>query len=211
MARAKSEIDLALFTLLERGEVATQLTMSREIGVSIGLVNALLRRAIRKGYVKVKAVPCRRYVYYLTPHGFAEKSRLVAEYLESSLRFFREVRNQYADGLRSFQAWGWCRFALAGGGELADIAILAARDCGAEVLAVIDPHTNRSRVAGVPICRSLEELSGVDAVVLTDGRNPQSTYDLVVQKVESRRILAPAFLRVVQRDAPFYSAQELES
>src|SRR4051794_37197879 len=63
-------------------QTANQRTLAREIGVSIGLVNALVNRAVSKGLIKIKQAPARRYVYYLTPKGLAEKSRLVAEYLD---------------------------------------------------------------------------------------------------------------------------------
>src|SRR3546814_3103683 len=82
---------------IERGEVVTQVALKQRIGVSVGLINALLKRSVHKGYVKVRKVPYRRYAYYLTPQGFGEKSRLVAKYLETSLSFFREARSQYAE------------------------------------------------------------------------------------------------------------------
>ena len=47
---------------------------------------------MKKGFVKAKAAPYKRYAYYLTPKGFNEKSRLVAQYLEVSLDFFRTAR-----------------------------------------------------------------------------------------------------------------------
>src|SRR3954451_3458419 len=78
-------------------EGANQRTLAREIGVSIGLVNALVNRAVSKGLIKIKQAPARRYVYYLTPKELAEKSRLVAEYLDHSLHFFRTARQEYSD------------------------------------------------------------------------------------------------------------------
>src|SRR3546814_11880534 len=70
------------------------------MGVALGLANALLKRCAAKGLVKIQNAPARRYAYYLTPKGFAEKSRLVAEYLEPSLHFFRGSRSQRSEGLR---------------------------------------------------------------------------------------------------------------
>ncbi|MBB4016040.1 DNA-binding MarR family transcriptional regulator [Chelatococcus caeni] len=208
MNKIPTEVDLELLSSLERGEVVTQLSLSRRIGVSIGLVNALLKRAIRKGYVKARAAPYKRYVYYLTPSGFSEKSRLVADYLDISLRFFRDARAQYADGLRWLEVRGWRRVVLVGGGELAEIAILAVRDNEGEVVAVVDAETNRSRVAGVPVVRALDEVGTYDAVVVTDSRCPQATYNFLVEKVGSERVLAPALLRVSELGAGKKGAEE---
>ena len=80
--RIQSELDV--LTAVEQGVVVTQAALTKRIGISIGLINALLKRAILMGYVKTRQAPYKRYIYYLTPKGFAKKSRLVAEYLDSS-------------------------------------------------------------------------------------------------------------------------------
>ena len=63
---------LELLGAVERGDI-TQRRLSRELGIAVGLVNAYIKRCINKGYIKVKAIPPRRYAYYLTPKGFSEK------------------------------------------------------------------------------------------------------------------------------------------
>ena len=42
-----------------------------------------------------KSAPYKRYIYYLTKDGFKEKSRLVKEYLDCSLNFFKQAKNAY--------------------------------------------------------------------------------------------------------------------
>lgn len=96
----KSDADLALLTAVERGEVVTQQMLKQELGVSVGLINALVKRAVIKGLVKVREAPYKRYAYYLTPSGFVEKSRMVAEYLDYSLQLYREARDQYVEIFR---------------------------------------------------------------------------------------------------------------
>src|SRR3990170_4419518 len=93
--------ELEFLTAVERGDVVTQRSLSKRIGVAVGLINALIKRSMVKGYVKARQAPYKRYAYYLTPEGFAEKSRLVGEYLQSSLEFFRKARTQYAEIFQS--------------------------------------------------------------------------------------------------------------
>ncbi|HZL60567.1 MAG TPA: hypothetical protein VFC38_12810, partial [Stellaceae bacterium] len=121
--------------------VPNQRALARQIGISVGLVNALVHRAVRKGLIKIKEAPTRRYAYYLTPKGFTEKSRLVAEYLDYSLTFFRAARQEYADVFARCAAAGNKRVILYGAGELAEIAMLAAEGAGVELLSVFDPTT----------------------------------------------------------------------
>ena len=62
-----------------------------ELDIALGLVNAYIRRCIKKGLVKVTQAPAGRIAYYLTPSGFAEKLRLTIEYLSYSFSFFRQA------------------------------------------------------------------------------------------------------------------------
>ena len=89
-----AEITLRLLDAVHRDSAMTQRSVSREMGIALGLVNTYLKRCVRKGWIKVTRVPPSRYAYYLTPKGFAEKSRLSAHYLTQSFEFFRMARRQ---------------------------------------------------------------------------------------------------------------------
>ena len=77
-------IMLGLLDAVEQDRAQSQRHLASELGIALGLVNAYLKRCIKKGLVKVSEAPARRYAYYLTPKGFAEKSRLTVEYLSAS-------------------------------------------------------------------------------------------------------------------------------
>ena len=63
---------------VEENSQITQRSLASELGIALGLTNAYLKRCVRKGWVKINQAPANRYAYYLTPRGFAEKSRLTA-------------------------------------------------------------------------------------------------------------------------------------
>ncbi len=83
-AAQETEIMLEVLSAVERNSKITQRSLSRELGIALGLANAYLKRCARKGLIKVQQAPLNRYAYYLTPEGFTEKSRLTAEYLAVS-------------------------------------------------------------------------------------------------------------------------------
>jgi DNA-binding MarR family transcriptional regulator len=186
---------------VESNGTANQRFLAHEIGVSIGLANALVRRAVKKGLIKMKQAPARRYIYYLTPKGLTEKSRLVAEYLDFSLTFFRAARNEYNELFTRCARQGQKRVVLCGVGELAEIATLAAIGSGVEIVAIYDLETNQSHYAGLPILRDLAELPPESVSAVTDGRRAQATFDLLVSTWGRDRILCPKFLRVSQNVA----------
>jgi DNA-binding MarR family transcriptional regulator len=202
-----SGIVLGVLSAVERNSRMTQRHLARELNIALGLTNAYLKRCAKKGFIKIRQIPLNRYAYYLTPRGFAEKSRLTAEYLTVSLDFFRRARHDCTALMRACQGRGWQRIALYGAGELAEIAILSAQDAESEILCVIDAESGARNCAGRPIVRdftaALERAGarGVDALVVTDSRAPQQSFDAALAAARAcglpaERVLAPDLLRV---------------
>src|SRR5271157_2281578 len=103
-----ARIVLGLLESVERDGAQSQRKLASDLGIALGLVNAYLKRCVKKGLVKIGQAPARRYAYYLTPHGFAEKSRLTVEYLSSSFGFFRQAKADCGAALRLAAARGLC-------------------------------------------------------------------------------------------------------
>lgn len=196
---SRSKQDLDVLTAVERGETVSQLVLSRRVGVAVGLVNALLKRAVRKGFVKIRNAPARRYVYYLTPKGFAEKSRLVSEYIEWSLTFFRQARTQYSELFERARNVGFERVVIAGQGELAEIAVLAALEHGVPLAGILTTRSNQERMFGLPVAATLDAIGHADAVIIADSTCAQATYDELVARLGSDCVLAPPLLRIATR------------
>lgn len=193
------ETTLGLFDAIEGGQSVSQRSLAMRLGVALGLTNALVKRCVKKGLLKVREVPARRFAYYLTPKGFSEKSKLTAEYLSHSLKFFREARQQYDRLFETCVRNGWTRVVLYGAGELAEIASLAAAETGVELLAVVDPARNAHEFCGLPVKADLAAAAGkkgLDAVVLTVTEAPQEHYQDLIGEIEDERILTPEFLYV---------------
>ena len=195
---------LGLLSAIERDSRVTQRSLSKDLGIALGLANAYLKRCVTKGLVKVRQVPLNRYAYYLTPHGFSEKSRLTAEYLTISFNFFRDARTQCATLLDSAVREKWRRIVLIGAGELAEIAILSAAEHPVEIVSVVDDRVGHSRCAGVPIVADVAaalRAGGIDGFLVTDTQAPQAAYDRAADALAATgyapdRILAPPMLHI---------------
>lgn len=173
----------------------SQRRIAEELGIALGLVNAYLKRCIKKGLVKVHDAPARRYAYYLTPQGFAEKSRLTVQYLSHSFSFFRLAKSDCARAFDEAKASGFSRLALLGKSDLAEIAILCAVEAGVVIVAVVDPNCEHAQFVGVEVCKSLGEVQTVyDAVIVTDVASAKASFDAAVEICGADRVLAPALL-----------------
>ena len=196
-----TEITLGLLNAVQESSSVTQRIMANDLGIALGLANAYLKRCVRKGYIKVSQIPPNRYAYYLTPHGFSEKSRLTAEYLSSSFTFFRRARSQCEAGLDLCAARGWTRVALAGASELAEIATLCAAERPVTLVGLIDPTHAGNRYAGLPVTGAITDLQEHDAVLITDLRDPQGAYEWLSEMMPGERLMTPPLLGVL-RDRP---------
>jgi len=207
--RSEEEVNimLELLSAIERDSLITQRNLARELKVALGLVNAYVKSCAKKGYVKIRQAPLNRYAYYLTPRGFAEKSRLTAEYLSYSLQFFRSARRDCAATFAACRNRGRRRLVLYGAGELAEIAILSAAEAEVAVLGVVDAASGASACAGRPIVPDLAKAAalagseGVDAIIVTDVAAPQQRFEAALAEAAGLgmtpdRVLALDLLRI---------------
>ena len=190
-----SEITLGILNAVHANERITQRSVAQELGIALGLANAYLKRCAKKGLIKVSQAPANRYAYYLTPQGFSEKSRLTAEYLSDSFRFFRSARNQCSEALREASRRGWTRVALYGASELAEVASLC-EAADVEIITIVDPGYGQDSFAHLPVVGSIEAAGKIDALLLTTLANPQAAYDTLIQDFPPARVFVPTLLRI---------------
>jgi DNA-binding MarR family transcriptional regulator len=193
-------IVLGLLQLVERDGGQSQRRLAAELGIALGLVNAYLKRCVKKGLVKVSEAPARRYAYYLTPHGFAEKSRLTVEYLGISFSFFRQARAECADIFSAIRARGFERVVVAGVSDLAEIARICALETDIDIVAVVDANAQSATFVGVPVVATFAQVGPpFDAVVVTDLGAPHEIFEAAAAVVGADRVLVPSMLGVRPR------------
>ncbi len=132
----------------------TQRSLAKKYGVALGLTNLLVRRLVKKGYVKAVNVRRNRIRYLITPKGIAEKTRLTYEYLEYSLYLYRKVREVLKENLGRVAQSGHARIVFFGTGEIAEIAYLTLKELGLDLTGVVDDRTAGKTFLGFPIMSS---------------------------------------------------------
>lgn len=195
-------ITLGILNAVQDNSELTQRSVASDLGIALGLANSYLKRCVRKGLVKIKQAPANRYSYYLTPKGFAEKSRLTADYLTHSFTFYRRARVQCSDLLEAARADGAKKIALYRVSDLAEIMALCALESETPLEAVIDSSVTIERFCGLPIVDSLNSLKSVDAIILCDLLRPQQSYNtLLAMAAKDTLILYPPLLGIAEPHA----------
>ena len=173
-----------LMSRIERDPAISQRALASELGIALGLMNACLKRCVKKGWIKASHISGRRLAYLVTPEGFAEKSRIVRGYLSKSFTLFRDAKKQCESFFSICSGMGWTKVAVVGEGDLTDIALLVGKAAGL----LVDK-------TGAEV-----ELVGYDAILITDMENPQRVYDDLRTRVEEGRLLVLDLLQISKRN-----------
>ncbi len=137
---------LTLFNKVESKPDINQRQLSQELDISLGLTNTYFQRVLKKGWIRAKKVKPRRWIYFLTPKGVLEKSRLSLSYLNRTLKSFRELKNNGDEYLRVLSEKGVTGIHLCGEKDLTEILSFCFTGYKIELLSVILERTLISKI-----------------------------------------------------------------
>jgi len=192
----EEKLTLELLNAIEQKSDLSQRNLAQHMGIALGLTNSYLKRCARKGLVKMSEAPANRYLYYLTPKGFAEKARLTGHYLADSLTFYRQAGESCSVLFKFCKSNKYERILLCGVSELAEIALIRAMDTEIEITGVYDPESTLDHLFSKPVWVDLAEADMFDICILTDLNSPYEFYKSLIRKIGKNRVLTPDVLGI---------------
>jgi DNA-binding MarR family transcriptional regulator len=181
---------LQILDELSVNDSLTQRDLSSRLGIALGLVNSYIKNLVAKGFITVKSIPPRRYAYFLTPKGFAEKTRLTYDLLHDYTRIYREARSNLKKLFGELEKKGMGKVVFAGADEVAEIAYLTLQETGMELAGVLDGDRAGKKFFGRNIMpmEKLKELS-YDCIVVASYLKRDALYkELLRNKADSKDI-----------------------
>jgi len=159
---------LQLLEEIENNYGPNQRDLARKLNISLGLVNAFIKRLATKGYVKITTIPRNRVRYILTPKGFAEKSRLTYEFIQYSFRFYKKAVMELHELVDEFRRRDVKRVIFFGANDLAEIASISLRGTDVELIGVADDERAGEEFLGFRV-KSIKDLrkARYDRVIIT--------------------------------------------
>ncbi len=128
---------LTLFNTVENSPEINQRQLAQELDVSLGLTNTYFQRVLKKGWVRAKQVKPRRWLYFITPQGVLEKSRLSLSYMHRTLESFRELKSKGDDHLKILSEKGVQGIHLCGYNDLTEVLSYCFSGFEIELLSII--------------------------------------------------------------------------
>lgn len=136
---------------VEKDSALTNRQVARKLNVSVKLAHGLLSQLVKKGLLNIHKQHSRRWDYFLTPTGIAEKARLTYQFLDFSMQFYREARRRSAEILSSLHKQGIQTIAFLGATEMAEIAFLGVQEHKLKLVEVFDDALAGKDFLGVPV------------------------------------------------------------
>ncbi|MBI5102201.1 MAG: winged helix-turn-helix transcriptional regulator [Nitrospirae bacterium] len=129
---------LRLLEEIAKGEPLSQRDLSKKLDIALGLINSYMKNLVSRGYITIKEIPAKRYSYFLTPKGFAEKTRLTYQHLQNYTSIYKQARRDFRVLLKSLEEQGIRRVVFAGVDEVAEIAYLSLQEVEITLAGVVD-------------------------------------------------------------------------
>ncbi|MBM4137477.1 MAG: winged helix-turn-helix transcriptional regulator [Nitrospira sp.] len=152
---------LLLLDEISKGKPVSQRDLSKRLNIALGLVNSYIKNLVSKGYITIKAIPTKRYAYFLTPKGFAEKTRLTYHHLQNFTNLYREARRDFQHLFQELREEGVRRIVFAGADEVAEIAYLSLKEADLRLTGVLDNDKKGNNFFGVRV-RAFDEIKDMD-------------------------------------------------
>lgn len=182
-----NEREFELINIIGADLGPSQRDLSRQMDMSLGMINMLIRRLASKGYIRISQLNKRKVKYILTPKGFTEKMRKSIKYTLKtihSISFIKErireiLTRLYAEGKKNFIVLGKSDFAL-----MIEI-ILKEMASGDYKIVYVDNIPVGKTEGTLLICK---EMDG-------DGDYPEGTIDLIYELAKDHHFVASELQR----------------
>ncbi len=182
---------LRLLEEIEKCETKSQRDLSRNLNISLGLVNSFVKRLAQKGYFKITTIPKNRVKYLLTPKGAAEKTRLTYEYIQSSIQFYRNTLHKIKNLIKELQDEGVQTIVFYGVSDLVEISHLLFQESGIELVGIIDDQSQGRVVLNKKILGTdqINKLT-FDRIFITDIIDPlEAINNITAKNIEKDKIV----------------------
>lgn len=139
------------------------------LSMAQGLVNRYLKRLAQKGWIKLTTAPPKRMLYWLTPKGMAEKTRLTYDFVAFTYKLYREAHRNASNKLRELARKHHARrIVLYGAEPVAEVAAMSFKENGLKLAGIADEDARGTtcmgqKVAGIDDLDRLE----FDAILFT--------------------------------------------
>jgi len=132
--------ELEILEKIENNSYLTQRDLSKEVGIALGLVNHLLRKMVKKGWIKIKNIDAKRIRYLITQEGAREKTSLLYQRVESTIHFYLEAKRVIKEKVLHLKNEGVKDVSIYGINHISEVLFIVLKELELELAYVVDDN-----------------------------------------------------------------------
>ncbi len=181
--------ELEILERLENNGHLTQRELSREVGIALGLVNHLLRKMVKKGWIKIKSIDSKKIRYLITPEGAREKSSLLYKRVENTIHFYLDAKRVIKDKVVHLKNEGVNDVSIYGINHISEVLFIVLKELGLEINSVVDERKKGKEWFGYKVI-GMEQFVKSNAGVLIIASFDKEKIDIFCNEHEDVKVVA---------------------
>jgi DNA-binding MarR family transcriptional regulator len=165
--------ELEILEKIENDGHLTQRDLSREVGIALGLVNHLLKKMVKKGWIKIKNMDAKKIRYLITPEGAKEKSSLLYKRVESTIHFYLEAKRVIKEKVQHLKTEGVKNVSIYGINHVAEVLFIVLKELGLRLDCVVDNNKKGKEWFGYKVIGTDEFLKSNTSVLILASFNKE--------------------------------------
>lgn len=117
--------ELDILKIVAENPSISQRKISEQTGISLGQVNFLIKKCVKKGLIKIEGQTAKSIKYNITPVGLAEKAERTTEYIKASYAAVMKLTETMKEIEQRYLSEGKQVYVVGAEDELMQIARLA--------------------------------------------------------------------------------------
>jgi len=130
--------ELNLLQELEKNPVVSQRELSNKFGIALGVTNACLKRMARRGWIRISGLNRRKIGYFLTPKGFAEKTKLTLHLISWTVQHYSALKDHIARRLLEMERDGVKRIVFYGVSDEMEVAYITLQGVDIRLVGIVE-------------------------------------------------------------------------
>ena len=132
-----SEKEIIVLDRIARNSAISQRKLAENTGLSLGLINFILKKFIQVGYLLASPHDKRKMKYTLTSEGLAATVRQTSLRISEVVRNYRQIRSDLDCLMKELVSSGYRYFSIHGDGELRELVTSTFKQCIQEGMATL--------------------------------------------------------------------------
>lgn len=134
--------EINILELLQSNELLSQRELSEKTGLSLGMVNLLIKKFVKIGIIKTERLNGNKIKYMLTPNGFSYLANKTIQYVSKSYQAILKIRYQLKTQVIKYYAKDEVVYIVAEEDEIYAILIDVLKDEGYSWERIDEPLEN---------------------------------------------------------------------